>query len=357
MPTSAEDTTLAPRPPVAFGITPTSLDAAWRFAQMLANSDLVPKEYRGKPENCMVAMQYGAEVGLPPMGALQSIAVINGKPGLYGDGFLAVITAQPSYLTHQEYYLVRGERRDHLTPDDLKLEDTCAVTAFWRVGHADPFTATFSVGDARKANLIGKEGPWTQYPARMLRWRARGWAGRDGFARELRGMGLAEELRDSARAEAEPARPLEAPVRRSALAASAPEPPAEDPDAHPVDPPPLEDAPPDVGPREAPPADATTPTAAGPRPRRSPPPPTPRTTPQLIIEETLVVAAKGQQPQGYEIHGRAGPIGHVFFTTDEALYKQALSCEGTGVLLSATWHMGQRADAPAKILDALGAAD
>src|SRR4029453_12298652 len=104
------------------------------------------------------------------MPALQSIGVVNGRPGLYGDGFLAVITNAPAYVTHEEFYLVGGQRREHLTAGELKLDATAAVTRFVRRGHAEPFTATFSIGDARKAGLLGKEGPWTQYPARMLRW-------------------------------------------------------------------------------------------------------------------------------------------------------------------------------------------
>jgi hypothetical protein len=58
----------------------------------------------------------------------------------------------------------------------------------------------FSVGDAKKANLWGKAGPWTAYPRRMLQWRARGWAIRDAAPNLLFGM-TAEELQDIETAE------------------------------------------------------------------------------------------------------------------------------------------------------------
>ena len=77
--------------------TPTNFTEAVTFAKMLSTSELVPKDYRGKHLNILVAMQLGAEVGLQPMAALQSIAVINGKPSLYGDAALAVVQSQPSY--------------------------------------------------------------------------------------------------------------------------------------------------------------------------------------------------------------------------------------------------------------------
>jgi hypothetical protein len=353
MPVTADhdDTALAPAPshasapsrtPVAFGVTPHTLEDAWRFAQMLANSDLVPKDYRGKPENCMVAMQYGAEVGLPPMASLQSIAVINGKPGLYGDGFLAVILATPAYAGHQEVYLVAGEERERLQPVDLTKDDTAALVRFWRKGQREPVTATFSIADARKAGLLGKDGPWTQYPARMLKMRARAFAGRDAFAAELRGMSLAEELRDSPDVERPP---IAAPVRRSLAGAE-----------------PLPD------PLPPPPVDADTPDDKQPADDKQPPPPAATTTTtQVVIEDTLVVVEgpvdgprRHYEIKTMEVGGdeRLPPKTHVFLTSDEALYKLAASCEGSGVLMVATWHRGKRKDKSiGKMLDSLAAAD
>lgn len=358
MPVSADhdDTALTPAPshapaptrtPVAFGVTPHTLEDAWRFAQMLANSELVPKAYLGKPENCMVAMQYGAEVGLPPMAALQSIAVINGKPGLYGDGFLAVIMATPAYAGHQEVYLVNGDERERLTPADLTKDDTAALARFWRKGHREAFTATFAIADARKANLLGKDGPWTQYPARMLKMRARAFAGRDAFAAELRGMDLAEALRDLP--DVAEARATQAPRRRSlSSAVTLDEAPTPEPDAtdRPADPP----APPEDPTPTLPPAAKATPTI---------------TTTQVLIEDTQVVTNGPGTVQHYEIKAmqvgedeRRPPSTHVFLTSDEALYKLAASCEGTGAVMVATWHRAKRRDnSVGKMLDSLAAAD
>jgi hypothetical protein len=48
---------------------------AVRFAQMVAKTDFAPKDFKGKPESCLLAIQHGAEVGLTPMQSLQSIAM------------------------------------------------------------------------------------------------------------------------------------------------------------------------------------------------------------------------------------------------------------------------------------------
>ena len=63
-------------------LQPQTMDEAMKFSEVISKSGLVPKEYQGKPANCLVAIQWGMELGLAPLQALQNIAVINGKPSL-----------------------------------------------------------------------------------------------------------------------------------------------------------------------------------------------------------------------------------------------------------------------------------
>src|SRR5271169_5043266 len=73
--------------------SPTTFAEALTFSEYLAKSDLAPKDFKDKPANVLIALQMGAELGLPPMAALQNIAVINGRPSLWGDAALAVVMA------------------------------------------------------------------------------------------------------------------------------------------------------------------------------------------------------------------------------------------------------------------------
>jgi len=203
----AKTQTLPARVPVRMGVAPTNIEEGWRLAQFIAMSDLVPKGYKGRPADVLVAIQYGMEVGLPPMAALHSIYVTNGRPSLWGDGFLAVIMAAPSYKDHDEYYMVDGERREFLLGADLTKDDTTAVTTFWRKDSERPRTATFSIAKAKKAGLWTKAGPWQDYPDRMLKYRARGFAGHDAFPDVLRGIRTAEEVIDMGPIEESPSEP------------------------------------------------------------------------------------------------------------------------------------------------------
>jgi len=159
-------------------LTATTMEQAIKVAEMLAKSTLVPKAYQGQPANVLVAMAYGESFGMQPLQAMQSVAVVNGMPGLYGDGLLAVCRSCPAWEWMQE--AIDGE--------------TAICTCKRR--NEPEVTATFSVQDAKRAQLWGKQGPWTQYPMRMLAMRARAFALRNLYADVLRGMGSAEELQD-----------------------------------------------------------------------------------------------------------------------------------------------------------------
>jgi hypothetical protein len=150
---------------------------------MVSASDFAPKDFRGKPESCLLAIQHGSEIGLSPMQALQSIAVVNGRPSVYGDTALAVCIGSPVC----EYV------RETVEGDGEAMVAICEAK---RRGYEKPTVVRFSVADAKKAGLWGKSGPWTQYSRRMLQMRARGFCLRDSFPDVLRGLITAEEAQD-----------------------------------------------------------------------------------------------------------------------------------------------------------------
>ncbi|HDY65349.1 MAG TPA: hypothetical protein ENH84_03835, partial [Phycisphaerae bacterium] len=119
---------------------------------------------------------------------IQNIAVINGRPSLWGDALIAVCQGHPDFLKMAEWFEGKGE----------EITAYCRV---WRRGY-EPHTASFSISDAKTAKLWGKTGksgqptPWVTYPKRMLQNRARAFALRDRFADALRGIRSAEEERD-----------------------------------------------------------------------------------------------------------------------------------------------------------------
>ena len=120
-------------------LAPASFSELVQFAQMAAKSQLVPKEYRNQPEDIMLAVPLGSEVGLRPMQALQNIAVINGRPAVWGDALPGLCKASPVY-----HDIIETWENEH-EPDQL-----VAVCIAKRHG-STPVTARFSVMDAKRA--------------------------------------------------------------------------------------------------------------------------------------------------------------------------------------------------------------
>jgi hypothetical protein len=195
-------TVAEPRPALIAGarprpIVPTDIEQVWRLATMIAKAGLAPRDLE-TPEKISVAIMHGLEIGLPPMMALQRIAVINGRPAVWGDAVPAIALA--TGLVEDFFESITGEGDSMVATCRLK-----------RKGVKSQAERTFSVSDAKRAGLwdtrekvtrrkkdgttyeARNESPWHCYPKRMLQMRSRV-AFRDLFADALGGLYIAEEL-------------------------------------------------------------------------------------------------------------------------------------------------------------------
>lgn len=168
-------------------LTPQNFEEAIRMSEFMSKSSMIPSSYHGKPSDILIAMQMGIEIGLQPIQSLQNIAVINGRPSIWGDGMRALIMSAPDLADIKESF------------DDGTLTATCSI--FRKIGNKIvEFTQSFSRQDAEGAGLWGRN-TWKSYPKRMLQWRAFGFAARDAYADRLRGIQMVEESSDIAEKE------------------------------------------------------------------------------------------------------------------------------------------------------------
>lgn len=185
-PTTAENTQQKAQIALgAQGVQLASIDEAFRFARAVVASGFAPKGME-KPESVMIAIQLGMELGLTPMAALQNTAVINGRPAIYGDAALALIRASGLLDSYVEEEIGEPGKDTHGYKVTVTRKGSSASSE------------TFTVADAKQAKLWGKPGPWSDYPRRMLKFRARGFILRDQFGDVLKGLRTVEEARDIA---------------------------------------------------------------------------------------------------------------------------------------------------------------
>ncbi len=182
MSTNEKETAIATREETA-AANPASWVPDWKLAKIIAGSGLAPKGFSGKPEDTFVAIQMGREIGLKPLQAVQNIAVINGRPCVWGDAAIALVRNSPDFE-----YIAETEPSGSADTD-------FAACVLKRRGQPE-VRRTFSWGDAKRAGLLNKDGTWKTYPKRMLQMRARGFCLRDGAADVLKGMAIREEVED-----------------------------------------------------------------------------------------------------------------------------------------------------------------
>lgn len=195
-------------PALAVSFAPRNWDELKSLSADLASSNLTPTQFRGKPNDVMVAVLMGLELGLNPAIAIQNIAVVEGRPAPFGDIVLALVRRSPDWVeeSYQEWFELDGDRIED--PYDLEgnvkdwpnnLRAVCVVQR--RGGQIRK--EFFSVGRARQAGLWmreskqGKGMPWSAYPADMLMWRARARAIRPTFADVLKGCAIYEDIQSA----------------------------------------------------------------------------------------------------------------------------------------------------------------
>lgn len=184
-------------------IVPQTFDEVFRVARVLVASGLVPKEMQDETK-VVTAIMKGLELGVPPIQAVQSIAVINGRPCVWGDLSLALVQRSEWCEDVREWMEGEGDER-------------VAYCEVRRAGRANPVKRSFSVKQAKQAGLWqtqarvtkfkqgggsyekDNDSPWYRYPDRMLQMRARALALRDTFPDVLAGIAVREEEEDHER--------------------------------------------------------------------------------------------------------------------------------------------------------------
>jgi hypothetical protein len=182
-------------------ILPQSFEDVQRMARMAVSSGLFKGDKKdddtAKLAKATMAIMQGLEVGLPPMQAVQCIAVINGRCLIWGDAVIALLWANGFKVTQT----IDGQGDARTAKATITRPDGTVITR------------SFSVADARKARLWderatikkqwdGKwedkpnDSPWFRFPDRMLGFRALGFCVKDGASDVTRGIYISEEYAD-----------------------------------------------------------------------------------------------------------------------------------------------------------------
>lgn len=167
-------------------LAPQSFQEALAFAERIATTDFVPQAMRGNAGAVLAAVQYGAELGIGPMQALNGLIVIHGNVGMKVEMMLALVINHPELETLDRAF----------DPETL-----VATVVIQRRGRSQR-TVTFGPSDAERVSVkendkwipLSQTGRYRAWPQRMYPARALGFAIRDEFPDVMRGMRTAEEI-------------------------------------------------------------------------------------------------------------------------------------------------------------------
>lgn len=208
------------------GVRISSLDDLWRFSAMVFDSGLAPSGMKNV-QAIAIAVEFGMELGIPPMQSVQTICVINNRPLIYGTGFLGVCKSDPKW---------DEDRFEEWFTGSINEKNLTAHCRMARKGSTNVTETEYSMADAITAELWGKKDNWKKNPTRMLKWRARTWCGRDTFPERLAGLYTAEEAQELIDVEVSDARPtIRQPSRLPAAQVEERQPFSIPPDAMPAD--------------------------------------------------------------------------------------------------------------------------
>ena len=160
-------------------LMPQTQAEKYEMARVLCKSGLIPSGLNS-PEKVFVALQWGHELGLSPMVAVNNVAVINGKPTLSADIMSAVVKRSPEY---------GGIKWIEMS--DTKAE--CEITRILPNGEKEVQRSCFTMDDAVKAGLASRN-VWKKYPRRMLKHRCLSYGLKDVFPDLLAGLYDPEEM-------------------------------------------------------------------------------------------------------------------------------------------------------------------
>lgn len=156
------------------------------LAEYLSKSDLVPQSYKGKPSNCLIAMDIANQVNMPPFMVMQNLFVIQGKPSWSGQMINALIRTRYTDIEVQHFH--KEENGPDAKGCRIKAVDPKGKTVYGPV---------VTIAMAKKEGWYEKNGSkWPSIPDLMLTYRAFTFFGRVHCPDLLLGMQSKEEHQD-----------------------------------------------------------------------------------------------------------------------------------------------------------------
>lgn len=173
-------------------------DQLYRAATLFAKSDIIPTSYKGKPENCFIALELSARMGVPAFAVMQNVAIVNGRPGIEAKLIIAMINNSGRFVDPIEYEIVgtdpSWDKKGNKPVDpNYKVRAYATSKKTGKVLYGEWITWDM----AQAEGWVSKSGSkWQSMPGQMFCYRAASFFGKLYCSDLMFGMQTIEELVD-----------------------------------------------------------------------------------------------------------------------------------------------------------------
>jgi hypothetical protein len=162
------------------------MERAFKFSEIIAQADIIPTHYKGKPANVFVAVQSALRMNLDPMLVMQNTFIVSGKLGMNSSFAIALANSSGLFESGIRYKIVGGG-------------DKLEVTAYAMLKNGGEISYTIGMKEAIAENWT-KNPKYKSLPELMLRYRAATLLIRTHVPEVINGMHMVEEIEDVAMA-------------------------------------------------------------------------------------------------------------------------------------------------------------
>lgn len=154
------------------------------MAEQLSKSDMIPATYKGKPENCVIALELSNRLKLSPFLVMQNMYIVQGKPAWSSSFIISCINGSGRFS---------GPLKFEMDANKTK----CRAYATEKASGEKLVGPLITIEMAQAEGWLGKNGSkWKTMPELMLRYRAAAFFGRLYCPEIINGMMTDDEAQD-----------------------------------------------------------------------------------------------------------------------------------------------------------------
>jgi hypothetical protein len=160
---------------------------AWKAANFLAESNLVPQNYQKKPNDALIALDIANRTGMNPLNVMQNLYVVKGKPSWSGQMCIALVNNSKRFTPLEFVFVGENGSDEYGCFAQAKRIDNDSMCA----------SDVVTIGMAKKEGWYAKDGSkWKTMPRQMMMYRAGAFFARVHCPDVLVGLQTVEEIED-----------------------------------------------------------------------------------------------------------------------------------------------------------------